>query len=116
LLPRSGANTHVWNLPVTGNVVVTVENASEYGLPNPTAWASDHPAAGPTGPAACGFCFPTSRPIHSYYYGKANTALCPGSPLDDGVCNAEWLLWAASFRCTVSVEPQTWAGVKNLYR
>jgi hypothetical protein len=115
-LPSSGANNQLWNLPVAGSVVLTIDHPSPNGFPIPTAWVSDHPAAGPTGPAACGFCFPSTRPIHSYYYGNATTALCPGSSLDDGVCNAEWALWAASFLCTVNVEPETWAGVKNLYR
>jgi hypothetical protein len=50
-------------------------------------------------------------------YGNATTTLCPGEPLNDGVCDAEWLLWEAAFTCaTVSVEPQSWGSVKALYR
>ncbi len=115
-LPASGANGQLWNVPVSGPVVLTIDHPSAKGHPIPTVWATDHPAAGPTGPQACGFCYPTTRSAHSFYYGNATTALCPGSPLDDGVCDAEWLLWAASFVCTVGVDEETWAGVKNLYR
>jgi hypothetical protein len=115
LLPASGNNVNLWGLPGNSQLVVTYQHGNS-AYPDPIAWPSDHPAAGPTGPAACGTCFPSTRTIHSFYYGNATTALCPGSSLNDGVCNAEWLLWAASYSCTVSVDDASWGAVKNLYR
>jgi hypothetical protein len=117
LLPASGNNVNLWGLPADDQLVVTFQHANSV-LPDPIAWGSDHPAAGPTGPASCGSCFPSTRTIHSFYYGNATTALCPGSSLNDGVCDAEWLLWAASFSCepVVSVDDASWGSVKNLYR
>ena len=96
------------------------------GTADPVAIASDHPAVGPTGPAACGNCYPTTRGNHSFFYGAAATPLCPGSALNDGVCDAE-LLWDAQVMygagaptdCAsfpVSVQEQTWGSIKALYR
>jgi hypothetical protein len=116
MLPASGNNVNLWGLPGGSQLVVTYQHANS--ALDPIAWGSDHPAAGPTGPASCGSCFPSTRTIHSFYYGNATTALCPGSSLNDGVCDAEWLLWAASFSCepVVSVDDASWGSVKNLYR
>jgi hypothetical protein len=116
LLPDSGDNVLLWGIPVSGPLVVQFESQS--GLfPSPVEWATDHPAAGPTGPAACGLCYPSTRTIHSFHYGNATTVLCPGSPLNDGVCDAEWLLWAASFTCaSVSTEATSWSAIKDMYR
>ncbi|GJM44452.1 MAG: hypothetical protein DHS20C21_12940 [Gemmatimonadota bacterium] len=116
-LPVSGPNVHVWNLAVTGPVVLSMTLASSMALPQPVVIASDHPAVGPTGPAAWGFCYPTTRVIHSYYYGNTGTTLlCPGSSLFDGVGTAEWLDWFATFECTSAVEESSWAQIKGLYR
>jgi len=87
------------------------------GVGNPISMPTDHPAAGPTGPQACGSCFPSTRPIHTFYYGTPATPLCPGSSFNDGICDAEGLFWSAAFTgCTISVEENTWGAVKNLYR
>jgi hypothetical protein len=60
------------------------------GLPSCVAHiVTDHPAAGPTGPAACGYCYPLDRQVHTWYFGNNTTTLCPGSTLNDGVCDAE---------------------------
>jgi hypothetical protein len=112
-LPISGWNQYVWNTAVGNSFVVSVTHGATSG--NPLAYASDHPAAGPTGPAACGACFPTTRTNHSYYYGTSGSPLCPGSSLNDGVCGAQWL-WDASVSCTVSVEESSFGQIKNLYR
>ncbi len=85
LLPRDGDNVVLWGIPITGPVVVGYELASWYGTPNPTEFVTDHPAPGPTGPAACGFCYPADRLAHSFFYGTTPSPLCPGSPLDGGV-------------------------------
>lgn len=118
-LPSSAWNRLQWSqlaVPCAGFVV-----SADLG-PNPPAWtwwhlelASDHPAAGPTGPQACGFCYPMSRVTHSYYYGRATSPLCPGMRLNDGVCDAE-LLWRASLHCPVGVKTSSWGQIKSLYR
>ncbi|GJM44451.1 MAG: hypothetical protein DHS20C21_12930 [Gemmatimonadota bacterium] len=116
-LPVSGLNVHAWGVPASGPVVLTMTLASATGAPSPVVVPSDHPAAGPTGPAAWGFCYPTPRTVHSFYYGNTNTGtICPGSALNDGVGTAEWLSWSAAFSCPVSVEESSWGSVKNLYR
>lgn len=120
MLPASGNNIHLWGLPVTGPQMVTYLNR-QVGFhcdpPGTAGFASDHPAAGPTGPQACGTCFPTTRATHSFLFGTDTTAYCPGVPINDGVCNAEWLLWSASYTCSdLTVRPSSWANVKDLYR
>ncbi|GJM43897.1 MAG: hypothetical protein DHS20C21_07390 [Gemmatimonadota bacterium] len=117
-LPLSGATLHNWGVTVPGPVVVTITLGNTRGDPSyRPGIPSDHPAAGPTGPAACGFCYPTDRVTHSFYYGNNGTGRsCPGQPLFDGVCNAEWLMWSASFTCPVSIEGSSWGAIKNLYR
>jgi len=82
--------------------------------PSPFSFATDHPAAGPTGPAACGNCYPANRTTRSFYYGNSSNPLCPGSPFNDGTCNAE-LIWHILLSCTTSVEQSTWGNIKNLY-
>jgi hypothetical protein len=89
---------------------------AEPGTPNPSLIGTDHPAAGPTGVQACGFCYPLARANHSFAYGAAGSPVCPGSPLFDGVCDAQ-LIWRADVSCPpVSVEPSTWGQIKGLYR
>ena len=111
--PISGWNQHVWNVNAGSKFVVSVTHGSASG--SPLAYPSDHPAAGPTGPAACGFCYPTTRANHSYYYGTSDSPLCPGSSLNDGTCAAQWM-WYALVSCTVSVEESSFGAIKNLYR
>lgn len=87
------------------------------GLANPSVVPTDHPAAGPTGPQSCGTCYPTTRPTHSFYFGTPTSPLCPGSGLNDGICDSELLFWSAAFTCGgVSVDETSWGAVKNLYR
>ncbi len=85
------------------------------GSANPAAIATDHPDAVPPDPAACGFCYPLNRANHTFYYGTPSTPACPGSALNDGVCDAQFI-WDVNVACTVSVDNQSWAGVKSLYR
>jgi hypothetical protein len=119
-LPYSGWNRLQWfqlEVPCTGFVL-----AADLGpSPNPPwPWrpivlGSDHPAAGPTGPQACGLCYPMSRVTHSYYYGTATSPLCPGMRLNDGVCDVE-LLWQATLQCPVGIEATSWGRIKSQYR
>ena len=108
-IPFGGAG----GVPVTGSFSVVM--AMGPGAANPVIIPSDHPAAGPTGPAACGSCYPTTRETNSFYWGTPSTPVCPGSPLFDGICNAE-LWFDAAMTCTTPVEPTSWGQVKNLYR
>jgi hypothetical protein len=85
------------------------------GPANPAAIATDHPDAVDADPAACGFCYPLDRVNHSFYYGTPGSPLCPGSVLNDGVCDAQFI-WDVAVSCTVGLEPTSWAGVKNLFR
>jgi hypothetical protein len=116
-LPVSGPNVHNWALNVSGPIVLSMTLASTKALPQPTAIASDHPATGPTGPAAWGFCYPTTRAVHSYYYGNNGTGrLCPGSSLFDDIGTAEWLDWFAVFECPSAIQENSWGQIKGLYR
>jgi hypothetical protein len=113
-LPISGWNSYLWNSKFGGRFVVSVTHGPATG--SPLAYASTHPAAGPTGPAACGTCY-LPGVEHSFYYGTAASPLCPGSTLNDGsLCGAEWL-WDAQLACQpISVEESSFGSIKNLYR
>jgi hypothetical protein len=114
-LPVSGWNTYLWGVQVKGDFLIQAQIGDTI-VPNPIAYATDHPAAGPTGPVACGTCYPTTRDARSYYMGTKATPLCPGSPLNDGICDAA-LLWSAHVVCKpISVEEDSWGKVKSLYR
>jgi hypothetical protein len=111
--PISGWNTYTWNTEIAGDAfVVKYQLGPTPGTP--IVIPTDHPAAGPTGPQACGTCYPLDRESRSFYYGPECT-LCPGSGLNDGVCDAE--LWhVAAMSCVISVEEESWGSIKNLYR
>ncbi|MFN8179595.1 MAG: hypothetical protein U0167_16825 [bacterium] len=113
-LPTGPFDVHNWNVPVPAKfcVIYTFGPSGE----GPARIGTDHPAAGPTGPAACGFCYPTTRVNHSFYWGTANTPVCPGSTFFDGVCDAQARLDILMSCIGVSVEPQTWGGIKSLFR
>lgn len=112
-LPSAGSTVDYWTVP-PGPALLTYQNGpapeSPHGIP------TDHPAAGPTGPQACGLCYPSTRLTHMFRFGTPNTPLCPGEPLSDGVCDAEALLWYASFDCPVALQNTSWAALKNMYR
>jgi len=102
-------------VPAKFAVVMTLEDGTG-GLANPAGVATDHPSAGPTGPQACGFCYPLNRVNHSFGWGTTTTPACPGSTFNDGVCDAQ-LRWSIFMAChPVSVEASSWGAVKNLYR
>jgi hypothetical protein len=110
---RSGWNGHYWGMAVPCLFVVTVTFGP--GLGTPSAMLSDRPAGGPTGPQACGYCYPHVRTCHSFYYGTPMSPLCPGSSLTDGVCCAEWV-WDVWLFCDVAVKDDSWGNIKALYR
>jgi hypothetical protein len=113
LLFASGWNGVAWGVSVPNPFVLMYVCSAASG--NPMAVATDHPAAGPIGPQACGYCYPSPRTTYSFYYGTPSTILCPGSPMDDGICFAE-LFWDAAFECVVGVEESSWGTIKGLYR
>jgi hypothetical protein len=104
---------HLWAqiVPAKFAVVYTVAGAA-----NPMQVGTDHPAAGPTGPQACGFCYPLNRPNHSYAWGSAASPVCPGSTFNDGICDAQLRLDIYLTCQPVSVDASSWGSVKNLYR
>lgn len=108
----NGWNAHSWCVWIITPFVVTVTCGPAPGLDS--RLASDHPARGPTGPQACGLCYP-ERVCRSYYYGTSMSPLCPGSSLSDGVCCVEWV-WDVEMDCYSSVELLSWGNVKALYR
>ncbi len=114
-IPCSGDNVVPWNLSISEPFAVTVEHRTDI-TPLPTRWATDHPSAGPTGPQACGLCYPVDRVTHSFYFGRPQTPLCPGSPFFDPTCNAELLGWSAAFACPANAESRSWGTIKALYR
>lgn len=77
-------------------------------------FVTDYPGKGPTGPEACGVCFPTTRQTHSFVFGKKQSPLCPGDTFIDGACDAE-LFWDISVSCPTDVEDTSWGAIKNLY-
>jgi hypothetical protein len=98
-----------------GSAILTYEVANSI-YPDPLTIPTDSPGAGPTGPQACGLCYPSTRQTHSFVFAAAGTPLCPGSTFAD-VCDAELLFWGGLFTgCPVSVEESSWGSVKNLYR
>jgi hypothetical protein len=115
----SGWNATVWGgLPVPGSFSVLITWAAQTGFTNGTGLASDHPFAGPTGPTACGTCFPTTRVSQSRYYG-AGGAYCPsGTTLSDGLCDIEFMIDVNVKGCEppVGVEAESWGKIKGLYR
>jgi hypothetical protein len=110
----SGYNSHSWGgIEICCPFAVTVTFGPGSGTP--AGMGSDHPAAGPTGPQACGYCYPNPRTCHSYYYGTVTSPLIPGTTLTDGTCCIEWE-FDVSLVCGVGVEATSWANVKSLYR
>lgn len=119
LLPVLGWNLTRWNVSVPPRFVITYEFGPATGADTAlyqVSPASDHPAAGATGPQACGTCYPWDRRPQSFYWGSPESPLCPGSVLFDGVCEAAWLM-EVYVRCyKLPVEKTSWGGIKNLYR
>ena len=112
-------STVAWGgVPIPNKFAIVVTTSDDLGISNPAQFGTDHPAAGPTGPVACGTCFPANRPIRSYSYGSVDSPICPGSLFNDGICNAE-LFWIADVIYIfddISVESKSWGAIKGLYR
>lgn len=115
-LPPSGTGWHTlnWNVAVPQDFLLRINWDGPVGWTNRTGLATDHPHAGPTGPQACGVCYPSDRVVSSFFYGWPGQRYCPGIPLDDGTCDVEWCFDAA-FTCPVHTEHKSWGGIKTLY-
>jgi len=95
-------------------MIVTI--SEDEGIPNPAAFGTDRPAAGPSGPQACGTCYPVNRTIRSFMYGPSLSPICPGSTFNDGVCDAN-LFWDIDLlEGGFAVEESSWGKIKTLYR
>jgi hypothetical protein len=114
-LPVTGWNSYNFLGTVVPDGTFAISYTTGATSGSPLAIATDHPDAGPTGGVACGTCYPIDRVNHTFYWGTPTTPTCPGSPLNDGVCDAQFI-WDVSVGCAVAVEPTTWGSVKNLYR
>ncbi|MGQ0722227.1 MAG: hypothetical protein ACT4PE_11760 [Candidatus Eiseniibacteriota bacterium] len=117
-LPISGFQTIDWSsspIDVSGGDFVVTYTIANATLPDQVTFATDHPAVGPTGVAACGNCFPNTRVTRSFYYGTTSAPYCPGSSLFDGVCNAEFMI-DVDLACATPVTQTSWGQIKGLYR
>ncbi len=112
-IPRGPFDVHSWYtaVPASFAVVVTASGAT-----NPATWGTDHPAPGPTGPQACGFCYPLNRANHSFAWGTEASPVCPGSTFYDGACDAQLRFDIFVVGCVDDVESSSWGSVKALYR
>jgi hypothetical protein len=105
-----------WGVPVGATFAVSYCIQDDNGFGTPVAMYSD-------GPFACGVCFPTDRTTKSYLWGIAQKDVDgkpiftenPGIALFDGQCYVEWLA-AVTLKKAVSVENESWGGIKSLYR
>jgi hypothetical protein len=115
-LPLDGWNQVLFGAQtVPDDTFVLTYTTGSGPLPNPMQVATDHPAVGPSGPQACGTCYPTTRANHSFFFGTVAAPLCPGSVYSDGICDAQ-LIWDIQLTCTTSVDPSSWSSLKGLYR
>jgi hypothetical protein len=112
----SGWNATAWGgLPVPSSFLLEITWNAPAGFTNSTGLASDHPFAGPTGPTACGTCFPSTRVSHSRYFGVGG-AYCPsGTTLSDGLCDIEFMM-DVNVKCADIVVDESWGRVKSLFR
>lgn len=121
-LPPATAGWHAtaWGgPPVPDSFVVEITWGAPSGFTNSTGLASDRPLAGPTGPAACGSCFPTTRETRSRHYGIGGSYCPSGVAISDGLCDVELMLETRiKTPCDVwsSVEEESWGRIKSLYR
>jgi hypothetical protein len=112
-LPTGPFDVHNWNVAAPAKFVVMYTFGPSGS--GPARIGTDHPAHGPTGPQACGFCYPLTRVNHTFFYGTAASPACPGSTFNDTVFDAQARV-DIFMTCVVAVEPQTWGNIKNLYR
>lgn len=112
-----------WNVPVPPRFAFMMTFADwSYGgedcVPSTPRVVTDHPSAGPSGPQACGFCYPETREPHSFWFGDVSQWECPPWVMVDPfleTCVAE-LVCRARFESPVSASSASWGRIKSLYR
>jgi hypothetical protein len=110
--------THNWAGTLPNSYVLAVTIVCDVnGTINPLGFGTDFGTTGPTGPDACGTCFPTGRQSRSYIFGDtAGGNYCPGQTFQPAqACEVE-LLWDLASACAVSVDASSWGSIKGLYR
>lgn len=115
-LPTSGWQEFTWTARLRDDLGFTQTVTLGPAPGNPVALLTDHPAAAPGSPPACGTCWPTTREGRSFVWAGAEP--CPGVPFQDGTCVAELLFGAVVF-CHdwhSDVAPSSWGSIKGLYR
>ncbi|MEZ5066002.1 MAG: hypothetical protein R3B81_14810 [bacterium] len=102
-------------VPTPSRFALMATHASPIYWDNAIGFVSDHPGAGPTGPVACGTCYPADRVTHSYDWGNRSTPVCPGELIESPVCPAEFLL-DVQLSCTSAVSENSWSRVRSMFR
>ncbi|MEZ5066001.1 MAG: hypothetical protein R3B81_14805 [bacterium] len=105
---------HFGGVPVPPRFALMATHANSY-YGRQIGFFSDHPAAGPTGPIACGSCYPSNRVGHSYIWGNVASPACPGELIEDAVCPAEFLL-SVQLSCTSEVTEDSWSRIRSMFR
>jgi hypothetical protein len=115
-LPGTMWNFYAWNVCVPPKFAIMAQVAAPPGINTIADMVCDHPAPVGADPAACGYCYPVDRVVHTFFWGTKTTKLCPpGLFWNDGTCDVE-LVWDIDMKCPVSVEEQSWGQIKNLYK
>lgn len=122
-LPEQGWQDLYWNVPMPSQRFALVHyTTGQYNATRHESISTDHPAPGPTGPAACGNCYPTTRQAHSFHWGLTSAPICPGDVFtDNSVCTAE-LMWEVVLRRNPPTSSEqrvgttSWARIKGLFR
>jgi hypothetical protein len=115
--PWGANNEFIWNIPVGEQFAIVATMSSDQGYQNNTVLVMDHPSQVPPDPAACGYCYPTTRVARSFLWGTSANPVCPGVPMPEpfGSCDPE-LVFDAGVNRTVGVSERTWGRIKALYR
>lgn len=115
--PWGESNGFAWEIPVGEQLAIVATLGGELGYQTYAVLVTDHPSQRYSGPAACGYCFPTTREPHSFHWGTSTSPICPGVPMPDffSPCDAE-LIFEAGVDYTVGVSEHTRAPIKALYR
>jgi hypothetical protein len=113
-LPTTGWTTQLWGIPLPDKFTVSIKMAPS-PFANPGVIASDHPAAGPTGPPPLGTCYPANRPPHSFDYGISNALCGADSTFFDGAGAVEFFI-DSYVKCPTPVQQSSWGRIKVLYQ
>jgi hypothetical protein len=102
-------------LPNSHVIAATFPGDTVAGGINPLGLGTDFGTVGPSGPDACGTCYPSPRNSNSQVWADSQGSHCPGLTFLAQTCEVE-LLWDLAYSCVVSVEESSWGSIKGLYR